>query len=130
MIDTDWEEFVVNSDASHVEFTGMARALFDKHKYLTWKFPKIGPERSLSQNALFHVWARKLVAFYLKKDEKQVTEGELEGCKRMLKRRFYKDNRKDWLTVEILDPMSGQKRMDFRSSRKYSTQQMWEFMFW
>ena len=126
----EFEEFVVNSQESQIDFACLTGKLWDKHKYLVWKMPKIGPVRSLSQNGLFHMWARTYAAHLLNKTEKEISEGELEGMKRIAKKKFYQANRKEWAIVQIVDPHTGNKRLDFRSSKKYSTHQMWEFLFW
>lgn len=46
----------INSEHTWKAFVSNARALFDEHKYITYSSPKIGPDRSLTMNALSHVW--------------------------------------------------------------------------
>jgi|TARA_R110000824_G_scaffold126951_4_gene286746 hypothetical protein len=46
----------INSDTSELAFIQWVKELRIKHKYITFDYPKIGAERSLSSNALSHVW--------------------------------------------------------------------------
>jgi len=46
----------VNSEPSWTVFVSDSRALYEKHKHVTWAAPRIGEDRSLDQNALSHVW--------------------------------------------------------------------------
>jgi hypothetical protein len=46
----------INSDSSEIAFISWVKKLRAEHKYITFDYPKIGPERSLSSNALSHVW--------------------------------------------------------------------------
>ena len=46
----------VNSEHSFLAFVTQAREIWKKHKYVTWAYPKIGAARSISSNALSHVW--------------------------------------------------------------------------
>jgi hypothetical protein len=48
--------YTIDSDTSEIAFIYQVKKLRIKHKSITFDQPKIGPERSLSSNALSHVW--------------------------------------------------------------------------
>ena len=50
------QSHTLNSDHTELAFIGWVKALRKEHKYITFDYPKIGAERSLSSNALSHVW--------------------------------------------------------------------------
>ena len=50
------KSWTINSDSSLAEFTARVRELYDEHKHITFSEPKLGKERTLSANALSHVW--------------------------------------------------------------------------
>lgn len=90
----------------------------------------IDADRSLSQNALLHAWITEYCAFILKVDKKQVQEEHIEGLKRTAKRNFYRETRNNWVVEKITCPITGNSKMDLRSSAKYSSPQMTEFLEW
>ena len=82
------EHHIVNSDITETAFFAHVRALREEHGYITFGAPRIGKDRSLDQNALFHVWCTEYAAHLLNKGPKQVTKGELAGMKRIVKKKF------------------------------------------
>ncbi len=50
------KSWTINSDSSLSEFTAKVRELYEEHKYITFAAPRIGKDRTLSANALSHVW--------------------------------------------------------------------------
>ena len=50
------ESWTINSEHSKVAFIKYVDRMYEEHKYITFAAPRIGADRSLSQNALSHVW--------------------------------------------------------------------------
>lgn len=124
------EGFTVNSEEKWEFFIPWARRFFDEHKYVTWAKPRIGPDRSIDQNSLFHVWATEYAAFLLKKGKKKITKGELQGMKRVIKQGFFKETRNTWMVHTVINPKTGETKTDFTSSADYTHDQMYEFLSW
>lgn len=133
MFDDDGEGFTVNSEVTYSFFVKYVRANFEEHKYSTYSV-RHGKERSLTSNALFHVWALEYGCFLAKLPTKGldalIREGIIEGTKRAAKRMFYKEFKYSWMTFEKFDPFTGQKKKDFRSSKGYKVAEMFEFLTW
>ena len=87
-------------------------------------------ERSLSQNALLHVWLRQYAGHLLKKDSKKVSEKEIEHMKLTAKRRCYAQNRYEWLIKHNLDLITGESSKGLTSSKKWARGEMFQFMEW
>lgn len=124
------EFHIVNSEHTWKCWVKDARAYYDKYKYVTFVPPRIGPLRSLDQNALFHVWATEVAAHAMRKDKKCVSHGELDGCKRALKRKFWLETKHKWMIYEIIDPLTGESKKDLSSSTRWSRGEMFEFLTW
>lgn len=126
----DEKTFVVNSVVALAACIQWITRMFKEHKFVTFVM-RIGADRSLDQNALFHVWLTEYVAHLLNKSKKQVTEGELEGIKRTAKRRYYADTGFSWLLVIPIDPWTGEEgRPILRSSKEYKRGEMYLFLSW
>lgn len=123
------ESYKTNSEQTKKAFLKFASDLIDKEKYVTWSW-RIGKDRSLDMNALFHVWATEYAAHLLDKNKKSVTEGELEGMKRTLKREFYLETKYKWMILDVVPVRGGDSKKDYRSSANYKTAEMFEFMCW
>jgi hypothetical protein len=124
----DDKTYVINSEISLKAFYPNLNALFKAHKYitLTWR---IGEDRSLDQNALFHVFCSIAAAYYLKKDRKQVSEGELAGMKRVVKKDYYNETGKRFMVHEVINPkMPTQKKTDYTSSSSWKTGEMFNVL--
>jgi len=126
----DEKTYLVNSMPSLVAFQPLAESLFKEHKWVTFTW-RIGEDRSLDQNAIFHVWLTEMVAHYLNKDKKQVTEAEVEGMKRTAKLRYYNETGADWMVITPIDPKTGKEgKLMLRSSKNYKTGEMFLFLTW
>ncbi|MES2625922.1 MAG: hypothetical protein V4628_11640 [Pseudomonadota bacterium] len=126
----DDKNFIVNSLPSLVAFCAFVNKLIGEHKYITFSW-RIGQDRSLDQNSLFHVWLTEMAAFYLKKDKRAVIEEELEGMKKMAKRNYYLETGYNWLVIRPVDPKTGAiGQLAFRSSKKYAHGEMFQFLTW
>ncbi len=121
--------YVTNSKTTLEFFLKFAREQFDEHKFLTWQW-RIGKDRSIDQNSLFHLWATEYAAHLLNKAVKSITEGEKEGMKRHLKREFHKETKYPWMICDVINPATGESKKDYRSSKKYRVTEMFEFMCW
>lgn len=124
------EPFIINSHASLQQFINQVTSYWHEAKYLTFDPPRVGADRSLSQNSLFHVFCRDYAAEMLRKHKKDVTEGEIDGMKRIVKKHFYNETGHPWMVYELVDPFSGQKKLEFRSTAKLKTGEMFELMTW
>lgn len=121
------ELYRVNSDQTLKFFIEHARKLFEQEKYVTFKW-LIGKERSLNSNALFHLWATEYAAHLLNISKKSVTPGILDGMKRHIKKEFYNETKHDWLVYEVINPKTGERKLDFTSSKTYKSVGMFEFL--
>ena len=111
-------------------FITRTRELFQEHKIITYAKPELGRGRSLSQNALFQVWAREIAAVVFKVAPNFVDEGQHEGMKRWLKKEFYTDTGSDWMIGTMINPRTGEVKKDFRSTKKFTKGNMFFFMEW
>jgi len=126
------ESWTINSDNSLIAFIANVKSLYEKHKYLTYGKPRIGVDRSIDQNSLFHLWLSQWIAHMLGKDYKRVTKAELAGIKRTVKKLFLVANpdTKDWMVHEIMDYSTGKTRKDYTSSSDWKTGEMFMVLSW
>lgn len=124
--------FTVNSEASKTAFFENVEAWYDEHKYLTFSMPRFGQDRSLTQNALFHVWCAEIVAHLMNVNPKTVARNELDGVKRTIKKTFYQAHPEthSWMIYEIRCPITGAKKKDFTSSASWKTGEMFMVLEW
>lgn len=124
------ETFTVNSATSAMAFYRFVQTLFSEHKYLTFSW-RIGEKRSLSQNRLLHLWCTQYAAHHLNKDVKAVTDGELEGMKRIAKKHYYAETGFSWLVHWVVNPENPtQKKLDFTSSATWKQGEAYLFLTW
>lgn len=133
----------VNSEATKAFMHKQIDNDFEQHKYSTYEC-RYGADRSIDQNALFHVWALEYGCFLAKMPTKGldqlVREGIIEGMKRAAKKRFYQEFRYSWMVFSKIMPVQkswrnlwqaqDQNIKDFRSSKNYKTPEMFEFLTW
>ena len=124
------EAWTVNSDHTEASFIGHVKRLRAEHGYLTFPAPRVGEERSLSQNALLHAWAREYAAYLLKKTGEDVTKGELAGMKRTIKLRYNADHPNNFIIHEIVDPFTKNTKQDVTSSGDWKTGELYMVMEW
>lgn len=126
------EQWTVNSITSLTAFNKHVERLFAEHKFITFSSPRIGADRSLDQNALFHVWATEYVAYTLKKDKREVSPGELDGMKQIIKKRFTATHPAcyEWMVYEIVNPFNGATRKDYTSSKSWKRGEMYLVLDW
>ncbi len=122
---------IVNSKNTRDNYINYVDEMLEKHKYLTFTPPRIGADRSIDQNSLFHVWLSESAAYLSKCDEKEVTLGMIDGTKRTVKSLFYREYRYEWMIHEVKCAITGNAKKDWTSSSKWSAGQMFmvlEFM--
>lgn len=124
---------VLNSLPAKVAFFKVVDDLWEQHKYLTFSEPRIGPDRSLTQNNLFHLWATDCWFYYQSLPKGKIQPDELDSIKRSLKKRCYGETGWPWLSHVIVDVFGGpdaEPKKDFKSSADYSRGEMFDFLTW
>jgi len=124
------EAWIVNSDHSQAAFFASVKALRAEHGYITFGAPRIGKDRSLDQNALFHVWCTEYAAHLLKKDKRSISKGELAGMKFMVKKRFNVTSPNNFMTHDITDPFTGNTKKDYTSSKDWKVGEAFMVLEW
>ena len=87
-------------------------------------------DRTLDQNALFHIWLREYAGYLLKKNREMVTEKESEDMKATAKRRCYAETGWGFILIQRKDLITGQVAQVLQSSKKYSLGEMFMFLDW
>lgn len=118
------QHWVVNSEHSKTAFIAQVDKWFAEHKHLTFPAPRIGKDRSLPQNALFHVFCTEWVAYKLNKPTNLVAKAELEGMKRTTKKLAYIHLRQDFLIHTITDYDTGATKKEYTSSKGWKRGEM------
>jgi hypothetical protein len=124
----DWLQ--INSEPSWTVFVKNARSLYDQHKFVTFGRPRLGKDRSIPQNKLFHVFCTEWAAHALDKTKKQVTKGELRGMKDAVKKNFYLETGHHWMLIVSVNPLTSEAKTKWESSREWSVPQMYEVLTW
>lgn len=118
------EFFTVNSEQTYTAFCSHVRKLFDAHKYITYAAPRIGVDRSIDQNSLFHLWLAEYAAHLLNKDKKQVVAGEIDGMKRTVKGNYYRTYHHPFMIHDVVCPKTGRRKKDYTSSASWKQGEM------
>ena len=87
-------------------------------------------ERSLSQNALFHVWVRDYASLIFQKPTKDLSNEEQVAMKISLKQECYLETDWQFLVVMNRNVFRGKEKIGLASSADYSTGEMFQFMEW
>ena len=124
------EYWIINSDHTEAAFIASVKAARELHGYITYSAPRVGKDRTMDQNALFHVWATEYAAHLLNKTKKDVTNGELAGMKRKIKQRFNAANSNNFMVHEITDPFTGDTRRDYTSSADWKRGEAFMVLEW
>lgn len=126
----DWP-ITVNSEPSFTAYCATIRKYYDEYHYLTFSEPRIGPDRSLDQNALLHVWAAECWFHYQSLPKGKIKSDEMESIKRSLKKMAYIENRWPWLLHTVVDVFDGNKsKKDYTSSKTWARGEMYMFLTW
>ena len=126
------ESWTVNSIASLAAYHKHVDGLYAEHRYITFAPPRIGHDRSISQNSLFHVFLTEYAAHLLNKTKRDITKGILAGMKRTVKARFTQSHPDctQWMTMTISCPMSGHTKRDYTSSKDWKRGEMFVVLTW
>jgi len=124
--------FIINSGEALGEFFDAVTELFEKKKYLVFKYPRFGGVRSLDQNALFHVWLTEAAAYYLKKSIDDVTPMEVEAMKRDVKRKCLLENPNfaEFMITEYVYPITKARVKGYTSSAQWGWDGMYHVLTW
>lgn len=123
------ERFTINSDITKKAFHKFVDDLFDEKKFLTFKWV-VGADRSLDQNALFHVWCTEYAAHILGISKNRVLPEHIEGMKRRAKKGFYREFGRPWMIGKVYNFSTKETELTFASSKDYKTPEMFEFLTW
>jgi len=96
------QEFRVNCERTKEGFKAYIDNLFEEHKYLTFEW-RTGKQRTLSMNALFHVWLAEYLAYILGVHKKTIDASQMEGIKRTIKKLYYIETGNKFMIHEIYD---------------------------
>lgn len=124
------EHWTVNSEQTKAAFKAQIDRWWDEHKYLTFDAPRIGPDRSIDQNSLFHVWLTEFAAFLAPCHKKEVTKGMVAGTKRTMKRLYYQQTGSKWMVHQVQCQLTGDHKPDFTSSADWGRGEMFDFLTW
>lgn len=124
------EFWTINSEHTEAAFIAHIKALRAEHGYITYSAPRIGADRSLDQNALFHVWATEYAGHLLKKHTTEITTGELEGMKRAIKLKYNAQRPNNFIVCEIVNPFDGTTKKDVSSSKTWRRGEMFDVLSW
>ena len=126
------EQWTINSTASLSAFQKNVENLYSEHRYITFGAPRIGVDRSLDQNALFHVWITEYAAFCFRKDKRDLTIGEKEGVKRIIKKMYtaYNPDSYSFMVFDLVNPLNGQTRKEYTSSKDWKKGEMFQVLCW
>ena len=125
-------QWTTNSAATLKAYIANVHSLFDEHKYLTFSAPRIGPDRSLSQNRLLHMWITQIVAEKLNISIKDAAKlkGSIEGTKSDLKGMFYRHSGHEWMVHNVKGELSGREKIAYTSSADWGRGEAFEFLTW
>jgi hypothetical protein len=124
------EHWTVNSDHSEAAYIADVKALRMQHGYLTFDAPRIGKDASLDQKALFNIWIRNYAAHLLNKLPKQVTPGEHEGMKRVVKKGFNCHKANKFMVHDVINPITNESRKDYTSTKDWKVGEAYQVMEW
>jgi hypothetical protein len=106
---------------------GMFETFCEEAEYpIAWKLEQPSGRRSLSQNALFAIWARTYCSHLLRLEKP--SEAQEEAMRITLKRAAYTEHGWKWLLQDVEDLFTGQKSKKLRSSKDYDKGEMHMFL--
>jgi len=118
------ESWTVNSEQTKKAYIAKVEKDFSEYKYLTYAPPRIGIDRSIDQNSLFHVWCTEFAAYLTPCHTKEVTKGMLEGMKKTVKGLFYRENPYNWMLHKVICPLTKREKIDYTSSSSWKQGEM------
>lgn len=124
------ESWVLNSDTSEAAFIANVKKLRAEHKYIAYSAPRIGADRSLGQNGLFHVWLTDFGCHLAKCHFSQFSDGMMEGIKKTMKGLYYKEYPYEWMVHKVICPLTKREKTDYTSSRTWKHGEMFLVLTW
>jgi hypothetical protein len=121
---------VVNSDVGLINAVNVVTELYNKNRWITITDIRIGADRSLDQNALFHVFLTDAAAYYLSKHKKDVTPTEIESMKLTVKRHFYAETAQAFMVEEVQDIWRHKSKVAYTSSKRWKRGEMYMVLEW
>ena len=124
------EAWIINSDASLKAFCAHVSGLYGENKYLTYSAPRIGVDRSLGQNAIFHIWLGDFACHLAKCHYTQLTDGMIDGIKKTVKGLFYREYPYQWMVHKVICPLTKREKTDYTSSAKWKQGEFFLVLTW
>ena len=126
------EAWTINSDHTLAAFISNVKDQYGEHKYLTYAAPRIGADRSIDQNALFHVWCTQYAAYKTNITTKDVSPGLLDGMKRIVKKQYTAAHPDSYpyMIYELINPFDGSSKKDYTSSKSWKRGEMFQILSW
>lgn len=122
--------FTVNSDHGLMAFCARVTEIYHEHKYATFDAPRIGPDRSLPQNSLFHLWLTEAAGHYLSKFKDDVTETDVESMKLTVKRHYYAETGAAFMVEQVQDIWRQKTKLAYTSSKRWKRGEMFAVLTW
>jgi hypothetical protein len=123
------DAFKVDSERTKENYKAFVDRLWSEgNKYMTFPAPRMGPDRSLDQNALFHVWLTEYIANLLGINKKGVTKDQLAGIKQTVKKLYYQESQAPWMVHVITDYSTGKRKKAYTSSGDWKTGEMFDVL--
>lgn len=124
------ESWTINSPSTLRAFHDHVDRLYGQHKYITFPTPRIGADRSITQNALFHVWLTEFAAHLANCNKKEVSDGMIEGIKKSVKGMFYRETGYEWMIHKVICPLTKREKTDYTSSKSWKHGEMFMVLNW
>lgn len=126
------QSWTTNSASTLKAYIANVEKLFAEHKYLTFPAPRIGPDRSLSQNSLLYLWITQWAADIQNISVKEAAKdkGLIEGMKLDLKGMFYRHSGAQWMICKVRGPLSKKEKVGYTSSSDWKRGEAFEFLTW
>lgn len=124
------ESWIVNSEQKKRAYIDQVERWWSEHKYMTFSPPRLGEDRSIDQNSLFHVWCTEFAAFLTPCHTKEVTKGMVEGIKKTIKGLFYRENPYEWMVHKVICPLTKREKTDYTSSASWMVGEMYLVLTW
>ena len=119
--------WIITNLNQFIEFHRFLKAEYRNGKYIYVSY-KTAKQRSLDQNALFHVWCREFSAHHASCKLRDVTEDMMTDTKYTFKKLYYQHTGNPELIKKNEDIFTGEKKSVPQSTKIYSVGTMFDFM--
>ena len=124
------EVWVLKNETSKKAFIANVEKMFDEYGHLTYDAPRIGADRSLGQNAIFHMWLGEFACHLAKCHYTQLTDGMIDGIKKTVKGLFYREYPYEWMVHKVICPLTKREKTDYTSSAKWKQGEFFLVLTW